>query len=252
MKAYIKSKLRPLVGKQTRALLNKVRGIKNEGFRHQTVAELVGKTNPTILEIGCNDGTDTVELMRIMPDANMYCFEPDQRAAARFKERFPPGTMNVRLFEIAIGAMTGRVSFFPSTGDNHTGDFDQAGSIRPPKNASLEAAWLRFKDPVEVTAYRLDDWCAQNGVQEIDFLWMDVQGAEADVIAGAQKTLPNVRYLYTEYSNNELYEGQISLSELLARLPGFEVIARYPGDVLLINTEANTGETGGSIGSRRD
>ena len=41
--------------------------------------------------------------------------------------------------------------------------------------------------------------------------------------------------MYTEYSNNELYEGQLSLKGLLARLPSFEVIAQYPGEILLRN-----------------
>ena len=64
---------------------------------------------------------------------------------------------------------------------------------------------------------------------------VDVQGAEQDVIAGAPTILQKTRFLYTEYSNNELYEGQLSLKRLLALLPSFEVEARYPGDVLLRN-----------------
>lgn len=82
---------------------------------------------------------------------------------------------------------------------------------------------------------RLDDWCEEYGVTQIDFIWMDVQGAEADVIAGAAGTLNKTRFIYTEYSNNELYEGQLSLRSLLKRLPTFDLVARYPGDILLRN-----------------
>ena len=81
----------------------------------------------------------------------------------------------------------------------------------------------------------LDDWCSQNDIANVDFIWMDTQGAEGDVIAGARNILQKTRFLYTEYSNNELYEGQLSLKELLAHLPSFDVIAKYPGDVLLRN-----------------
>ncbi len=69
---------------------------------------------------------------------------------------------------------------------------------------------------------------------------MDVQGAEADVIAGGMQTVSNTRFIYTEYSDRELYEGQLSLRAILDLLPSFEVAAHYPrdveGDVLLKNT----------------
>ncbi|WP_283812796.1 FkbM family methyltransferase [Bradyrhizobium cytisi] len=69
---------------------------------------------------------------------------------------------------------------------------------------------------------------------------MDVQGAESDVIAGGTHTLSNTRFIYTEYSDHELYEGQLSLQGILDLLPDFELIARYPraaeGDALLRNT----------------
>ena len=64
---------------------------------------------------------------------------------------------------------------------------------------------------------------------------MDVQGAEIDVIRGGRKALRNTRYLYTEYSNKELYQGQLSLKQLLKELADFEVVARYTDDILLKN-----------------
>ena len=62
-----------------------------------------------------------------------------------------------------------------------------------------------------------------------------MQGAEGDMIAGGQATLARTRYLYTEYSNEEIYEGEPTLEALLAMLPKFSVVKRYPSDVLLKN-----------------
>ena len=54
---------------------------------HEDIAALIGETEPTILEIGCNDGTDTLKFLRVLPQASIYCFEPDPRAIEKFKNR---------------------------------------------------------------------------------------------------------------------------------------------------------------------
>jgi FkbM family methyltransferase len=232
---YIKSKLRPYAKGPIRALFDRARGLVMNPLTHEEIAAIVKKPDPTILEIGCNDGSDTLEFLRVMPQAKIYCFEPDRRAIARFKKNLGSHRDNVKLFEIAVSNRTGQIDFHMSTSDDPSGEgFDQASSIRDPKNVR-ELTWIRYEKTVTVDTCRLDDWCAENGVKQVDFIWMDVEGAEGDVIAGAPNILQDTRFLYTEYSNNELYEGQLSLKSLLARLPSFEVVARYPGDVLLRN-----------------
>src|SRR5262245_56296770 len=44
-----------------------------------TIHELVGRDDPLILEIGCNDGTDTAELLSTFPRGQIHCFECDPR-----------------------------------------------------------------------------------------------------------------------------------------------------------------------------
>lgn len=86
---------------------------------------------------------------------------------------------------------------------------------------------------MEVRVVSIDDWIQDQDIAIVDLLWMDVQGAEADVFRGMVKTQPNGRLIYTEYSNEELYEGQPSLVELMALLPDYELVKRFQQDVLL-------------------
>jgi 2-O-methyltransferase len=57
-----------------------------------------------------------------------------------------------------------------------------------------------------------------------------VQGAESDLIEGAAQFLRSSRYFYTEYCNDEWYEGQITLSGLIEKLPDFHLVRRYAMD----------------------
>ena len=87
-------------------------------------------------------------------------------------------------------------------------------------------------------AARSGSLCAPKGhVQKHPWCkWADMQGAEGQLaIAGAQ-TLARTRFMYCEYSNEELYEGEPTLERLLELMPTFEIVHRLPDDVLLRNT----------------
>ncbi|WP_376741467.1 FkbM family methyltransferase [Sinorhizobium psoraleae] len=207
---------------------------------HRQIVSLLQKPDPVILDIGCNDGTDTRRFLRLCPKAKFYCFEPDPRAAARFKKDMNLYMDKVKLFEIALSNRNGEIDFHPSNGEGSAKEWDQSGSIRRPKNHLVEHDWVRFDGPISVATRTLDDWSSEAKLNKIDFIWMDVQGAESDVIAGGRQTLSNTRFVYTEYSDHELYEGQLSLQAILDLLPSFELVTRYArgveGDVLLRNT----------------
>jgi 2-O-methyltransferase len=198
--------------------------------------ELVGRPDPVILDIGCNDGTHTAMFLQLFDQARVYAFEPDPRA----RRRFAAAIQNARaqLFATAVGAVDGVTGFYPSDGvpgaewsQRLPEGWDYSGSIRKPKQHLELHPWCRFGDEIEVSVTRLDSWAQQHGVDAVDFIWADVQGAEADMILGGRETLKRTRFLYTEYSNRELYEGQADLRQLLKLLPDFRVVHRYQGTV---------------------
>ena len=55
------------------------------------------------------------------------------------------------------------------------------------------------------------------------------------MIRGGQQTLAHTRYLFTEYSDDELYENQVTLREILEMLPDFRIMELWSDDVLLEN-----------------
>ena len=234
----LKKMLPPSVKRPFRELYYRAQGVRTTPLTHEEIAALIKTECPVILEIGCNDGSDTRAFLRVTPHAKVYCFEPDPRAVRRFKENLGSQIDKVRLFEIALSDRTGQIDFhLSSSGGDLPDGWDQSGSIRPPKNHLIEFPWCTFEKTISVSTCRLDDWCAEHEVSHVEFIWMDVQGAEGDVIVGAQNILKETKFVYTEYSNKELYEGQPTLKSLLALLPTFDVIARYPGDVLLRNRD---------------
>jgi len=179
----------------------------------------------TFLELGSHLGTDTA-WMATLPHVTIHAFEPDPR-------NNQPVRSNVIQRRLAVGASDGRSPFILSEygwGQKWT----HSSSIKKPKN-HLHRYPVTFGDTIEVEAITLDTYCRTEGVEKIDFIWADIEGAEGEMIRGGERTLRNTRYLFTEYSDDELYEGQASLPEIMNMLPDFRVIELWADDVLLEN-----------------
>lgn len=200
----------------------------------------MAREDPTILDIGCNDGTHTLWFLEIFKNPTIYCFEPDPRAVDRFKAKVGRRS-NVNLFEIALSDQDGQCIFYKSDGwlnkeqaEMMPGGWDLSGSIRQPKEHLRVYPWVTFHQKIMVETSTLDTWADKHDIGTIDFIWMDVQGAEVDVFRGGVNALTKTRFIYTEYSWEELYEGQFNFWQLTKYLKkfNFEVLIKYPGDVL--------------------
>ncbi|GFE56711.1 2-O-methyltransferase NoeI [Geobacter sp. AOG1] len=207
----------------------------------ELLRECIGKQDPTILDIGCNDGTHTLWFLEIFENPKIFCFEPDPRAAARFKRQVGQRS-NVTLFENALSGHNGDITFYQSGGqfDEESAKimakgWDRSGSIKPPLEHLKYVPSVTFDHKITVKTSTLDTWCSEQGIESIDLMWMDVQGAEIDVFQGGRNTLTKTRFIYTEYSNIELYKGQYTLKQLLKCLSSFKPLIRYPYDILLSN-----------------
>lgn len=124
------------------------------------LARLILRTQPVILEIGCNDGTDTKRLRTAFPNSIIHCFEPDERAQKRFVEN---GGLEVctALHRSAIGAKDGYVTFNLSSGRESfemPDGWDLSGSIRKPQGVLTEVPWIKFEKEVKVPITSLDSF----------------------------------------------------------------------------------------------
>lgn len=207
------------------------------GLKGADLRELLGRDNPVILNVGANRGQSTAAMLRAMPGATIYAFEPDPRCIAIFR-RFIKHP-RVHLQTCAVGARNGTATFHQSSGAEHLSGYrdgwDQSGSIRRPKNHLISAPWVRFEKQIEVPIVTLDAWADLNQISAVDLIWADVQGAESDLINGASRLLRTTCFLYTEYSNSETYEGQANLQQLADMLPDFALMERYEWDALFRN-----------------
>lgn len=202
------------------------------------------------VEIGAHFCTDTQDFRRMHPEARIVCFEPDPRNIEVIKKL---GNDKIcELHELALSNTNDPMDFHLSSGKyddplNLACDWSFSSSLKKPTGHLEQHRWITFPNTVKVQCTKLDDFEPLKNTK-IDFMWVDVQGAEDLVFSCAQETLKNTQYVYTEFSDFQLYEGQLNLTKLLALFGSdWEIVQgvcppphpTHGGDILLRNTKFN-------------
>ncbi|OLZ72888.1 hypothetical protein AV521_07985 [Streptomyces sp. IMTB 2501] len=193
---------------------------------------------PVIFDVGANIGLFSLYAADRWPDSQIFAFEPAPAVYEALEENLR-ALKNISLFRVALGEQTeGReFSFYPGytmmSGFDADPDADRAlvrsfienkatHIAEPARRAVLvdsatrllEGKFKQQKFPVRVQ--RLADVATVHGVDRIDLLKVDVEGAELEVLRGVGEALwPNIDQVVVEVSDRE---GRLmTISELLTR-----------------------------------
>ena len=181
--------------------------------------------SPFIVEIGAHYGEDSIALLKAFPNATLHIFEADPRCIVKLQEN-----VKCTVHECAISDKNGLVDWYQSGGkvghfENcyETDDWDESSSLLKPTGHLQIFPFIKFNKVIKVQSCTLDSFLFKS----IDLIWMDVQGAEHLVFEGAKETLKRTRYIHTEYSETEYYEGQKTFQELCSILSDFDCVAVF-------------------------
>jgi FkbM family methyltransferase len=162
----------------------------------------------TIFDVGANRGDFCAEALELFASATVYCFEPTADIFQLLKSRFGENP-RVKMFENAILEADGTIKFFVRPGSVWNSLLrDGTSGVVPPAERE-----------VDVAGVSLDSFTQRQGVDAIDLLKLDIQGAELRALRGAKGLLSNgkVGLIQLEVNFQNLYAGQGDL-ESISRL----------------------------------
>jgi FkbM family methyltransferase len=134
-----------------------------------------------VMDVGAHQGLYTLlASKKVGSKGKVIAFEPSPREFGRLKFNLMLNRCrNVRVENKAISSTTGTGELFICQG-RETG----CNSLRPP-------AVSEPTKPVRVSLTTLDEYSQDEGIGRVDFLKLDVEGAELDVLKGATQVLNN-------------------------------------------------------------
>jgi FkbM family methyltransferase len=167
-----------------------------------TVAGLLERPLVAI-DVGCRDGIRPA-WRELGPNALLVGFDPDPAECARLNAAAGDPTQE-RYEPLALAASNGEATL-------HLTADPQSSSLYPPDPDAVRRypeLWRHEPRGTEtIVTTTIDAWAQGADLGAIDALKIDVQGAELDVLRGAEQSLESVRMIETEVEFQELYEGQ--------------------------------------------
>jgi FkbM family methyltransferase len=129
----------------------------------------------TIVDVGAHEGLHTIEFAKIA--ANVVCFEPIPYLADKLRTLFS-AQPNIVVHEVALSNASGRSQF--------------ALNCTTPSESGLIARLSYRSSKLETIVVNIDCLDAYN-LYDVDFIKLDCEGAEINILQGSKKTIMSSR-----------------------------------------------------------
>jgi FkbM family methyltransferase len=180
-------------------------GKSREAETMHAFARLV-RAGDTVLEVGGHIGYIAQYFSKLVgPQGKLVVFEPGSNNL-RYIEENLRGRANTTLERLAVGSTEGTATFYEDnlSGQNNSllGDYKRADSVGKASGQEL------VRTPRQVQVVTLDSYIASKGLRP-DFMKIDVEGFEFEVLKGAPRTLQMVRAFMVEVTEQHEEVGKL-------------------------------------------
>ncbi len=180
--------------------------IKGEGSYLGYMNKLNKKHIHTIFEIGSRDAKDAIELSDVFR-CHVFAFECNPAALECCRKNIGLNP-NITLVPYGVWDQTGQVAFYRvmdgNIGASSFFEFNPHARNYPD---ILEEGLVQEK--IIVPTIRLDDFLHVNGIETIDLLCIDVQGAAYQVLHSLGDQITKVKYIIVELETHPIYSGEV-------------------------------------------
>ena len=170
---------------------------------------------PLFFDVGANIGNYTLALKENITNADIYAFEPVTETFEQLKIRVDG---KAKLNNIGFGSFPGKGVLY------NTLNTSVSEIATTHKDILLDV----FKSKDEIVAIEfeidtIDNFCSSNKIKAIDFLKIDVEGNELQVLQGASDMLANnaIKVIQFEFNTHNIY-SRVFLRDFYLLLKEFE------------------------------
>ncbi len=168
----------------------------------------------TIFDVGANTGQYAeVVINTLKKDFHLYSFEPQQEAFNQLKNISDASFFSPH--QVAVGSAQGEVEIF----------YNREGSVFASMfPASYQNYDISLDKSQKVPMITLDNFCKKHNISQIDFLKIDVEGYEIEVLKGCQQLIKEkkVKMIQFEFGIASI-KARIFLEDFFTILSDYDI-----------------------------
>jgi FkbM family methyltransferase len=153
-------------------------------------------SQPTIFDVGANIGDYAEELKHTFPGSKIYAFEPNSNTFKTLKENI--SATDIRGFCVGLSSCTSKQKVYTYASD----DRSQHASVYKEVLSDLHGATEILE--IDFETISLDEFCMQHEIGKIDFLKIDTEGHELEVLSGAKQMISEGNIGIIQFEFNEM------------------------------------------------
>jgi|TARA_R110000796_G_scaffold248736_1_gene375778 FkbM family methyltransferase len=201
----------------------------------QVIQQAYSDKKPLIIfDVGACNFHDSINLKHAFPHSEVYSFEPSLWNLNTYQTEAE--RRGIRVAPVAISNKDDITTFYNSPTHNGSGSTLKP-VVKDGTSEMINHDGLLFNlEGYEVQTVRLDTFCELNNIPHIDYLHMDVQGAEELVVKGLGSLRPG--FIFAETCEFDSYKSGTTLEafEQLLFDMGYSIVNRFKDDTLYKHT----------------
>jgi len=171
-----------------------------------------------VMDVGANVGQYALMAAKVVGSNGVgYAFEPSPNILLKLRRNWKLNEFeNLHVVPVALGSSPGIYDFYPAEGYNQgIGSFVYKGAN--------DADGLPAK-PIQAKVITLDAFCAEHAIDHVDFIKIDTEGYDLEVLKGAVQTLESNQDIVVMV---EMVEKHMDANELSERIHSFMVSHKF-------------------------
>jgi FkbM family methyltransferase len=195
-------------------------------FYLKLLPKIIKNQQPVIFDVGAYLGENALQLHKILPESRIFSFEPNPRCFERLKN---VESNNIMIFNCALGDKTKKIKLF------------EKNILKITKHSSLYKEVISDLHRSELSQYEidmitLDEVCEINNIKYIDFLKIDTEGNELNVLKGGKSLIKDnsIRCIQFEFNTMNVI-SRVFFRDFIKLLENYRFYRMLPGGLIKLN-----------------
>lgn len=193
--------------------------ISSDGGEDPAIKNVVSKympSNPILFDVGANFGNYSKMLKKYLPESTIFAFEPNMKAFEVLKNNLS-NIENIKIENVGLGSQKKDNEFMYTYSDVR---YSAVGTLQ---KDSLKQHMVNDKiEKINIKIDTIDNYCHENKINKIDFIKIDTEGYELEILKGALSMIKNDKMNIIQFEFNEMnIYGRVFLKDF------YEILNNY-------------------------